>query len=279
MKITRALTAVLFLSGFFYAGSLAQAAEVTLLTPTLRQGQTVIASFSEKPAAVAFDGVSVNVFPFRSGWRIAVPLTLTATTGAHNLKATFANSSVEKMVTVLRSRAPVVVLPVPEKLQQTPKQLVTNLAKTNTGISSVVTATSSITRFTTTFGLPLANNRNVTSVFGEVRQTGTERITHLGVDFGVPKGTAVAAINGGLVAASYLDPVYGNSVIIDHGQGIYSLYLHLDSRNVSKDLNVKKGKLIGRVGDSGLADAPHLHLSIKINGQSVDPLQFVGSFR
>ena len=101
----------------------------------------------------------------------------------------------------------------------------------------------------------------------------------MGVDFDVPKGTAVRAINDGTVKNAYLDSIYGNSVIVDHGRGIYSLYLHLDSMSVKSGDTIEKGETLGFAGSSGLSSAPHLHLSVKINGVSVDPIQFVSAFR
>jgi murein DD-endopeptidase MepM/ murein hydrolase activator NlpD len=156
---------------------------------------------------------------------------------------------------------------------------VQSLASTNETVGVTVQKVTDTTRFSTPFALPLRDNRKISSPFAEVRKTGEERITHLGVDFDQPKGSLVAAINDGVVAKAYVDPTYGNSIYVDHGRGIYSLYLHLDTMRVKAGDVVKKGTIVGTLGESGLASAPHLHLSIKINGTSVDPLQFVGSFR
>lgn len=257
----------------------AQAATITLLTPTVRPGDAFIASFSEAPTSVSLQGKQLHAFPYRDEWRVVVPVPLSATSGAQTLTVRFKDATVTKTVAVT-GRTPLVInLPVPPKLNQTPQQLVTNLAATNSTVGAAIQKVTPVTRFTSSFALPLRNNRKISSPFGEVRQTGNERITHMGVDFDQPKGSAVAAINDGVVSRAYADPVYGNSVHVDHGRGIYSLYLHLEAMKVREGQTVKKGTLIGTLGESGLASAPHLHLSIKINGTSVDPLQFVNSFR
>lgn len=93
------------------------------------------------------------------------------------------------------------------------------------------------------------------------------------------KGSVIGAMNGGVVRYAGLDGTYGNMVVVDHGEGIYSMYLHLSKIAVKVGAAVKKGQLIGLVGDTGYATGPHLHLSVKIDGISVDPLSFVGIFK
>ncbi|TSD01862.1 MAG: peptidase M23, partial [Parcubacteria group bacterium Athens0714_26] len=68
---------------------------------------------------------------------------------------------------------------------------------------------------------------------------------------------------------------YGKTLIIDHGLGIFSLYLHLDEFKVLNGKGVKRGELVGLSGNTGYSISPHLHFSIKANGASVDPLKFI----
>ncbi len=205
----------------------AHAATVEILTPRLQQGQTLIAKFDEQPTKVTLNSVALTAFPYQTGWRVIAPIALTAKTGSQQMIAEFKTGSVTKTITIAARTPHVIVLPVPPKLNQTPQQLVQNLATVNSTINTGVQIVTKETRFRTPFALPLANNRNISSPFGEIRQTGEERINHLGTDFVMPKGSSVAAINAGVVSKAYVDPVYGNSVIIDHGQGIYTLYLQL----------------------------------------------------
>jgi len=258
----------------------AHAANVEVIDPKLWAGETLVVKFDEMPQSASFLGKSVPVFPYREGWRAAFPVPLATKAGSYNFTADFGSGAHFEKTVLVKSGAPrTIVLPVPPKLGLTAKEVTQTLASVNSAIRKTVEKTSDVTRFTTPFGLPLRDNRKITSSFGEVRKTGEERITHLGTDFEMPKGSAVAAINAGIVSDAYVDPIYGNSVIIDHGRGIYSLYLHLDSMKVKKGDPVKKGTLVGTLGESGLASAPHLHLSIKINGVSVDPVQFISTFR
>jgi murein DD-endopeptidase MepM/ murein hydrolase activator NlpD len=170
-------------------------------------------------------------------------------------------------------------LGVPEKLGMTSGQLAENLKVEQSNLDSIVKVKNTGIFLLRNFGLPLARNNKIVASYGEIRKTGAEMIRHLGIDLGSAKGSAVAAINDGVVREAENDPLYGNTVIVDHGQGIFSLYMHLDSISAKVGQIVKFGQVIGTVGETGYASGPHLHLSLKINGISVDPVRFVNVFR
>jgi murein DD-endopeptidase MepM/ murein hydrolase activator NlpD len=88
-------------------------------------------------------------------------------------------------------------------------------------------------------------------------------------------GTKVYAVNDGKVVLTYDFIDYGKTIVIDHGLGIFSLYLHLDKFNSQEGQKVKQGDVIAYSGNTGYSIAPHLHFSIKLNGASVDPLNFI----
>ena len=257
------------------------------------QGDTLIIKLTQKPTALTWNSQAVTVFPYGSTYsassgqvssvqtfRALIPLAATAKTGTYPLVATFPDGTIEqRMIEVTKATFTVINLPVPPKLNETPAQLVTSLVAVNKNINATVNKPTEQLYFSEPFVLPLYNNRTIGSQFGEVRKTGSEEIRHLGTDFTAKTGTPVAAINAGMVSKSYLDTTYGETVIIDHGYGIYTLYMHLNTRTVKAGDMVKKGTLIGTVGETGYASGPHLHLSIKINGTSVDPLRFVRLFR
>ena len=111
--------------------------------------------------------------------------------------------------------------------------------------------------------------------FGNIRKSGSSEAQHLGVDLDVAVGTEVYAVNNGVVRLSRDFPTYGKTLAIDHGLGIYSLYLHLDEFKAAEGEEVRRGDVIGYSGDSGYSIAPHLHFSIKISGSSVDPIKFI----
>lgn len=100
---------------------------------------------------------------------------------------------------------------------------------------------------------------------------------HEGVDLRASVGTPARAINVGKVIMTALRfSLEGNMVIVDHGSGILSFYMHLSRINVHEGQIVKAGEIIGLSGDTGLGvTGPHLHFVVKVNGIVVDPLEFI----
>jgi murein DD-endopeptidase MepM/ murein hydrolase activator NlpD len=112
----------------------------------------------------------------------------------------------------------------------------------------------------------------ISDVFGTARVFNDEvQSRHLGLDFAAPAGTPVHAINRGTVILAR--PLYfeGGFIVIDHGQGLMSLYLHLSEFNVKEGDKVDTGQLIALSGGSGRATGPHLHLAIRWQGVYLNP--------
>lgn len=98
---------------------------------------------------------------------------------------------------------------------------------------------------------------------------------HLGFDIASTANVAIKAANRGkVVFAEYLG-IYGNTVILDHGQGLFSLYSHLSSFETTPDEIVDQGAVIAYSGATGMAGGDHLHFSILINGMFADPLEWI----
>ncbi|HZY26517.1 MAG TPA: M23 family metallopeptidase, partial [Bacteroidales bacterium] len=98
---------------------------------------------------------------------------------------------------------------------------------------------------------------------------------HYGMDFTAPLGTDVYATgNGTVVGMVSSQRGFGKHIIIDHGFGYSSVYAHLSNFNVKVGQKVKRGDIIGYVGNSGTSVANHLHYEIKLNGVNVDPVNY-----
>ena len=116
----------------------------------------------------------------------------------------------------------------------------------------------------------------VVSPFGSRRIiNGEERSPHSGVDLKAPEGTVVKASNRGRVALVADHFFSGQSVFIEHGGGIQSMYFHLSQVLVRVGQMVEKGARVGLSGSSGRATGPHLHFGIRLNGGRVDPLNLI----
>ena len=104
--------------------------------------------------------------------------------------------------------------------------------------------------------------------------TGKEAI-HNGIDIKADEGVSIIATAGGKVIKVSSEKGWGNLIIVDHGDGIESWYAHLKNFNVKTSESVKKGQIIGYVGNTGYSKASHLHFEIRLNGKSVDPLNYL----
>ncbi len=101
------------------------------------------------------------------------------------------------------------------------------------------------------------------------------RKKHKGMDFTAKRGTPVYATgNGKVKRADNNASGYGNHIRIDHGYGYLTLYAHLSKYNVKKGQRVKRGDLIGFVGNTGRSQAPHLHYEVHKNGTAINPINF-----
>jgi murein DD-endopeptidase MepM/ murein hydrolase activator NlpD len=112
----------------------------------------------------------------------------------------------------------------------------------------------------------------ISDVFGAERVfNGKTQSTHFGLDFRVPSGTPVTAMNDGTVLLAR--PLYfeGNFVVLDHGQGLLTLYLHLSEFKVKEGDLVKRGQVVGLSGGTGRATGPHLHVAVRWQGTYLDP--------
>lgn len=103
---------------------------------------------------------------------------------------------------------------------------------------------------------------------------GTRRL-HAGTDFGVDEGTPVHAADGGVVVEAGWVSGYGYTVIIDHGNGMSTLYAHNSEVAVSPGQTVSKGQVVSYSGNTGGSTGPHLHFEVRINGEPTDPMGYL----
>jgi murein DD-endopeptidase MepM/ murein hydrolase activator NlpD len=116
----------------------------------------------------------------------------------------------------------------------------------------------------------------ISDVFGSQRIfNGKAQRPHFGLDFRVPTGTPVAAMNEGTVLLARFLYFEGNCVVIDHGQGLLTLYLHLSEFKVKEGDRVKRGQEIGLSGGTGRATGPHLHVAVRWQGTYLDPARLL----
>lgn len=126
------------------------------------------------------------------------------------------------------------------------------------------------------FTFPVASYTRVSDEYGpRIHPTLKVPQFHNGVDLASPKGTAIYAAYDGKVAAATYSATMGNYVMIDHGSGLYTIYMHASALYVKKDDIVVRGETIAAVGSTGRSTGPHLHFSVRLNGSYVSPWNYI----
>ena len=127
-----------------------------------------------------------------------------------------------------------------------------------------------------TFIWPVPSSDRITSRFGD-REAPVEGAStkHKGIDIGASSGEKILASESGTVVISTYSRSAGNYVMISHGGGIYTVYMHMEEAAVSENDSVTRGDVIGYVGSTGYSTGPHLHFGLRINGEYADPLDYV----
>ncbi|MBN1241550.1 MAG: M23 family metallopeptidase [Spirochaetales bacterium] len=126
------------------------------------------------------------------------------------------------------------------------------------------------------FAWPLAAIR-FTAYFGDRRRyispsgKPAGESAHYGIDFGAPTGTPVLSPGPGKVVLSEFRVLTGNTVIMEHLPGVYSVFMHLDSLAVATGDSMLQGEELGAVGSTGFSTGPHLHWELRVNGTACDP--------
>jgi murein DD-endopeptidase MepM/ murein hydrolase activator NlpD len=217
-------------------------------------------------------------FSFESTGKVWVGIagvSLKTAAGSYALKLsgeTAAGRSVsfERKILVGRAKYPSVAVKVPTKFTEPNPDQVKEITKAKAVKDDTFAKVSPEREWRGEFRAPV--EARVSDVFGTRRTfNGKTQSMHEGLDYAVGTGTPVHAINSGTVLLA--KPLYfeGNCVVIDHGQGLLSLYLHLSEFKVNEGDHVTTGQEIGLSGGSGRATGPHLHIAVRWEGVYLDP--------
>ena len=178
--------------------------------------------------------------------------------------------SFQKKFRVQRQRYPRVPLSVPDRYTAPSPEDLRQIEQDKEAKAEVLKTVSPEREWKGSFAPPV--NAEISGVFGVERVfNGSVQSTHQGLDFRVPSGTEVAAVNSGRVILARPMFFEGNWVVIDHGQGLLTLYLHLSKFSVREGDEVSKGQPIGLSGGTGRATGPHLHLAVRWQGVYLNP--------
>lgn len=228
---------------------------------------------SNKPAPVVhYQKKRVMVIQNNGHWEAVVGIPLSTKSGKQRLTLTGRKQSVgftvdnkkyaEQRITIKNKRK---VNPNKEDM----KRIRSERGRINSALRHWQQQAAVDTRFT----LPV--NGRLSSPFGLRRYfNGQPRKPHSGIDIAAPAGTPIVAPAAGQVIENGDFFFNGNSVFIDHGQGLVTMYCHMSRIDVKPGQRVKRGETIGAVGQTGRVTGPHLHWSVSLNDARVDPALF-----
>jgi murein DD-endopeptidase MepM/ murein hydrolase activator NlpD len=229
-----------------------------------------------RPPVVHYDGRRVMVVRPQDGWVAVVGIPLSTLPGEQTLRVRHGTESekrhtftvhdkqyAEQRITLKDRR---MVEPTPADLQR--------IAQEQQRISTALGQWSESLVVEQPFLLPVAGR--FSSPFGLRRYFNDQpRKPHSGLDIAAPQGTSIRAPAPGRVVDTGAYFFNGNTIFLDHGQGLVTMYCHLDQIHVAQGQYVSRGNVIGTVGMSGRVTGPHLHWSVSLNGTMVEPLLFL----
>jgi murein DD-endopeptidase MepM/ murein hydrolase activator NlpD len=218
--------------------------------------------FSADPKSKAWfglGGISVETPPG------VYALQVTGTTSAGGKEISF-----EKQITIRHAVYPSIAVTVARKFTQPNTEQVREIDQGRTVKEDTFARVTAERQWSGDFHPPV--EARISDVFGTQRKfNGKVLSTHQGLDFAVPTGTPISALNAGTVILAR--PLYfeGNCVVLDHGQGLLTLYLHLSEFKVKEGERAEQGQVLGLSGGTGRATGPHLHIAVRWQGVYLDP--------
>jgi len=271
------LVLVLIILGLFLVPCL-EAAGPSIIVQPKKFGPGDIITITVKNAAGTVEGAFMNKAlhfnPVKKAFRAVVGVDLNTEPGTYPLETTINGVKSKRDITVSKKHYPVQRLTLPEDMVVLSPENEARVARDQKK-TSVIWPIDSLRVWSGNFIDPLPGKK-IGTPFGVRRIINNiPKNSHSGVDVTADEGEPVLAPNDG-VAVLVDDQFYsGNSVILDHGQGIYSMFFHLSKANVKYGQAVMKGDIIALVGSTGRATGAHLHWGVRIQGAKVDPLELI----
>ena len=207
-------------------------------------------------------------------WRVLVGIDLDVAPGQHEVTVTAGADRATHTLAVESKSFPTRKLTVDEAFVNPPAEAMARIEADTKRLAAVWAASATTRLWSGAFVRPVAEAAN--SAFGSRSVfNGEARSPHSGADFSSPAGTPVRAPNAGRVVLTGDLYFSGNTVILDHGLGLFSLFAHLRAIGVREGAMVTTGDVLGEVGATGRVTGPHLHWAVRANDARVDPLSLL----
>ena len=225
------------------------------------------------PVEGSFNGRKIYFNPFKDAFSAVVGVDLFTEPGSYPLDVTAAGTMEHRLIVVRKKEYPAQYLTLP-------RGMVELSAENEARVERELKMTSAIwpkeTGRVWEGGFVNPRSGEIVTQFGVRRfMNKIPKNPHTGVDVAAEKGDQVRAPNNGIV--TFINDLYysGKSVVLDHGQGIYTMFFHLSKILVKPGQRVKKGDVIALVGSTGRSTGAHLHWGARIQGARVDPLELM----
>jgi murein DD-endopeptidase MepM/ murein hydrolase activator NlpD len=260
-------------------GAAGAAVKVTVTPPVVRQGDVALIVVTGSGSAPNMDGSVAGrplfFFPYADGYAALIGFDLAAKPGKVPWRIGFVDGGAPRKaagaITVKARRFPVQRLSLPRSMVELApadeRRAEAEAARLRTLFDTISPERLWRGRFTR----PVGTDRKAEG-FGSRRIiNGKPRSPHSGADFSAPAGMPVVASNAGRVAL-VVDFFFGGRLVaLDHGEGLYTLYMHLERVDVVEGALVERGAIIGAVGSTGRATGPHLHWAAQLRRARIDP--------
>lgn len=234
-----------------------------------------IAPTTAKRPIVSYEGHRVTVIPYNNEWVALVGIPLKASAGQHQItiKHPVSHQQFDAPFTVLDKKYRLQRLTIKDRNKVNPDKSSSQRIVDEMQIQQKLKQQFTEIDASLNFLSPVAGRDS--GRFGLRRIiNGENRSPHSGMDIAAPSGTPIKATENGKILYTGNFFFSGNVVYVDHGSGVISMYAHLSKINVNAGDFVRRGETIGLVGKTGRVTGPHLHWSVYLNGEAIDPSLF-----
>ena len=260
----------------FAQGAAGRAPEIVLSPKKAGPGDILLITVKNEdgPIEGTFNGKKIFFNPSKNSYKAVVGIDLNAEPGRYTLELTINGRTTSRGVTIVKKKYPLQRLKLPEdKVTLSPENEAR--AEREQKEMAAIWPVESVRDWNGNFSDPLPG-KEITTFFGMRRIINNiPKNPHTGVDLSAEEGEPVHAPNDGVAVLVEEQFFSGNSVVLDHGQGIHTMFFHLSKVNVHPGQAVRKGDIIGFVGSTGRVTGACLHWGVRVQGARVDPLELI----
>jgi len=240
-------------------------------------GIAIIALNESAKPTVSFNKHRVMVVKKDQHWIAVVGIPLSAKIGQQVIEVESGNTKHQVSFTIADKQYPTQYIEIKDKRKVTPNNYdMERITAERSRIDSALAAWTDVEQMDVNFIWPIEGR--ISGLFGRRRVfNGQPRNPHSGMDIAAPVGTVIHAPAAGIIRATGNYFFNGNTVFIDHGQGLVSMFCHLNKIGVTDGQVVEQGEAIGTVGKTGRVTGPHLHFGLSLNNVRVEPRLFLPS--